>query len=103
MVGVNSDKSVQSLKGPSRPIQTEADRAEILAALSAVDFTIIFAEETPARLIEEVRPDILVKGGDWRPEQIVGSKFVQSYGGKVHSLNFVEGRSTTQMIEKSRK
>jgi len=103
VVGVNSDASVKRLKGPTRPVQNENDRAEILAALGAVDFTVIFTEDTPARLIEKVRPDILVKGGDWKIDQIVGASFVQSYGGKVMSLQFVDGKSTTKIIEKAQK
>lgn len=100
VVGVNSDASVKRLKGASRPLQNENDRAEILAALGCVDFTVLFTEDTPARLIEKVRPDILVKGGDWKIEDIVGGEFVQSYGGQVMSLQFTEGRSTTKIIEK---
>ncbi len=100
VVGVNSDASVKRLKGPTRPIQNENDRAEILAALKAVDFTIIFTEDTPEKLIHSVHPDVLVKGGDWKIEQIVGAEFVLSYGGEVKSLQFVEGRSTTKIIEK---
>ncbi|MEK2646683.1 D-glycero-beta-D-manno-heptose 1-phosphate adenylyltransferase [Bdellovibrio sp. BCCA] len=103
VVGVNADASVKRLKGPTRPVQVEADRAEILAGLWAVDFTVIFTEDTPANLIEKVRPDILVKGGDWKIDQIVGAPFVQSYGGKVMSLQFVDGRSTTKIIEKAQK
>lgn len=101
VVGVNSDASVSRLKGPTRPIQNENDRAEILAALACVDFTVIFTEDTPLELIKRVRPNILTKGGDWKPEQIVGSDFVLASGGTVHSLQFVEGRSTTRIIEKS--
>lgn len=101
VVGVNSDASVKILKGPSRPIQNENDRAEILAALGCVDFTVIFTEETPAKLIETVKPDLLVKGGDWKIDQIVGADFVQSYGGKVMSLQFIDGKSTTKLIEKA--
>lgn len=100
VVGVNSDASVKRLKGPTRPIQTENDRAEILAALGAVDFVVIFTEDTPENLIHAVKPNVLVKGGDWKPEQIVGSSFVLSYGGEVKSLQFVEGRSTTSIIER---
>lgn len=100
VVGVNSDASVKRLKGPTRPIQNENDRAEILAALKAVDFTVIFTEDTPENLIHKVRPHILVKGGDWKINQIVGADFVLSYGGQVKSLQFVEGRSTTKIIEK---
>lgn len=101
-VGVNTDSSVQKLKGPTRPIQNENDRAEILAALASVDATCLFSEETPLELIKQVRPDILVKGGDWKKEQIVGYDFVESYGGKTHSLQFVEGKSTTSLILKSK-
>lgn len=102
VVGVNSDASVKELKGPTRPIQNQDDRAEILAALEAVNATVIFTESTPERLIKNVKPDILVKGGDWTVDQIVGGHFVQSYGGQVMSLQFVEGRSTTKIIEKSK-
>ncbi len=102
-IGVNADASVKRLKGPTRPIQNESDRAEILAALKAVEFTVIFTEDTPENLIHLVRPDILVKGGDWKIETIVGAPFVMSYGGQVMSLQFVDGRSTTKIIEKSQK
>lgn len=103
IVGINTDKSVQKLKGPTRPIQNENDRAEILASLHAVDHTILFAEETPLELIKKIKPDFLVKGGDWKIPQIVGSDFVLSYGGFVRSLQFVNGQSTTSLIEKSQK
>lgn len=103
VVGINSDRSVKALKGEGRPLQLEADRAEILSALSAVNFVVIFDEPTPEKLIHEVEPDILVKGGDWPVEKIVGSDFVQSRGGKVLSLSFVEGRSTTSLVEKASK
>lgn len=102
IVGINSDASVAKLKGPTRPIQNESDRSQILAALKAVDHTIIFSEETPLALIESVKPDVLVKGGDWKTNQIVGSDFVLSYGGAVRSLNFVDGKSTTAIINKSK-
>jgi D-beta-D-heptose 7-phosphate kinase/D-beta-D-heptose 1-phosphate adenosyltransferase len=100
VVGVNSDRSVQELKGPSRPIQNQDDRAEILSALGCVDFVVIFDESTPKKLIESLTPDILVKGGDWKPEQIVGSDWVLAKGGQVLSLQFVEGRSTTEIVSK---
>lgn len=103
VVGVNSDASVKRLKGPTRPVQIENDRAEILAALGAVDFTVIFAEDTPENLIHKVRPDILVKGGDWKIDQIVGAPFVLAHGGQVMSLQFVDGKSTTKLIEKAQK
>ncbi len=103
VVALNTDASVKKLKGPTRPVQTENDRAEILAALGSVDFTLLFDEETPERIIKLIKPDILAKGGDWKIEQIVGAPFVQSYGGQVFSLDFIEGKSTTRLIEKSQK
>ncbi len=103
IVGINSDASVKRLKGPTRPVQNEQDRAEILAALEAVDATILFTEDTPENLIHKVKPDILVKGGDWKIESIVGAPFVMSYGGKVMSLQFVDGKSTTKIIENAQK
>ena len=102
VVGINSDASVQKLKGPTRPVQNEADRAEILASMYAVDFTVIFAEETPSKLIQIVKPNVLVKGGDWKIENIVGAEFVQSLGGKVYSLQFIDGKSTTSLINKTK-
>lgn len=101
VVGINADSSVRRLKGPTRPLQSESDRAEILAALEAVSFTVIFAEDTPADLIEVVRPDVLVKGGDYKIETIVGAPFVLSYGGEVKALSFVDGKSTTNIVKKS--
>lgn len=101
VVGINSDASVKRLKGPTRPVQNEQDRAEILAALEAVDLTVLFVEDTPENLIHQVKPDILVKGGDWKIDSIVGAPFVMSYGGKVMSLQFVDGKSTTKIIEKA--
>ena len=98
VVGVNSDDSVKRLKGPTRPMQTELDRAEILSALSSVDAVVIFKEDTPLELIKSIQPDVLVKGGDWPVEKIVGHEVVLARGGKVESLSFVEGRSTTSII-----
>ncbi|MCB0410892.1 MAG: D-glycero-beta-D-manno-heptose 1-phosphate adenylyltransferase [Bdellovibrionales bacterium] len=103
IVGLNTDQSVQRLKGPDRPVQHQEDRAEILAALSAVDAVILFDDETPINLIHIIRPDVLVKGGDWPPENIVGYEFVTSYDGKVKSLQFVKGKSTTNIFEKIKK
>ena len=100
VVGVNSDLSVRGLKGPERPLQVELDRAEVLAALGSVSFVTIFDEETPLKLIELVSPDVLVKGGDWTPDKIVGGAFVLARGGIVKSLPFVEGRSTSKVVEK---
>ncbi len=101
IVGINTDASVKTLKGPLRPIQNENDRAEILAALKCVTHTILFGEETPLNLIKKILPDVLVKGGDWKPEQIVGSDVVLANGGSVQSLIFIDGKSTTALIEKS--
>ena len=101
IVGLNTDKSVQKLKGPTRPIQNENDRMEILAGLACVDFVTLFDEDTPLELIRFVKPQVLVKGGDWKPEQIVGSDFVLSQGGSVKSLQFVQGKSTTSLVAKS--
>lgn len=103
VVGVNSDASVKRLKGPTRPIQTESDRAEILLSLKAVDHAIIFNDDTPESIIKAIRPDVLVKGGDWKVDQIVGADFVLANGGQVKSLTFIDGKSTTKLIEKSQK
>ncbi len=103
VVALNTDASVQKLKGPTRPVQKEEDRAEILAALGCVDHTFLFSEETPEKVIRKIKPDFLVKGGDWAVSQIVGSEVVLSYGGKVLSLPFVDGKSTTSLIAKAQK
>ncbi|MBN1684622.1 MAG: bifunctional D-glycero-beta-D-manno-heptose-7-phosphate kinase/D-glycero-beta-D-manno-heptose 1-phosphate adenylyltransferase HldE [Gammaproteobacteria bacterium] len=102
IVAVNSDDSVRRLKGKERPINSLARRMAVLAGLSAVDWVIPFSEDTPERLICKVLPDVLVKGGDWHPEQIAGSKCVLANGGEVKSLDFVEGHSSTAIIEKIR-
>jgi D-beta-D-heptose 7-phosphate kinase/D-beta-D-heptose 1-phosphate adenosyltransferase len=101
VVGLNSDSSVKKIKGAGRPINKESDRVKVLSALSFVDYIISFNETTPENLIKKVRPDILVKGGDWKIEDIVGGAFVRSRGGKVKSIPFVKGYSTTSIIEKS--
>ena len=100
MVGLNNDASVRKLKGNSRPIVEENSRASVLAALRVVDAVIFFGEETPARLIEKVLPDVLVKGGDYRAEEIVGYQTVTRNGGNVKVLPFLEGHSTSSIIEK---
>ena len=100
VVGLDTDESVRGLKGPGRPIQNENDRAEILSALSCVDFVTHFGNGDPLPLIEAIRPDVLVKGGDWPVEKIVGSKFVLENGGEVIPLQFVDGRSTTNIVDK---
>ncbi len=103
VVAVNADASVRRLKGPDRPVNSQKDRAEVLASLASVDYVAVFMEDTPEKTIKVLRPDWLVKGGDWKKKDIVGSDFVESYGGKVRSLPFVEGRSTTGIFEKVRR
>ncbi len=100
IVGLNSDESVKRLKGPQRPINNENDRMFVLSQLKSVDFVEIFTEETPLNLILKISPQVLVKGGDWKIDQIVGAKEVISRGGEVFSLNFVDGYSTTSVIQK---
>jgi D-beta-D-heptose 7-phosphate kinase/D-beta-D-heptose 1-phosphate adenosyltransferase len=98
VVGLNSDASVRRIKEKGRPVFPEGDRAVVLAALAAVDYVVIFDEDTPLSLIEELRPQVLVKGGDWREEDIVGAKEVKSWGGRVVSVSYLEGYSTTGVI-----
>ncbi len=100
IVAVNTNDSVSRLKGPARPINDLADRMGVLAALRAVDWVVPFNEDTPARLIKRVLPDVLVKGGDYRIEDIAGSDVVLANGGKVKTLDFRQGFSTTQIIQK---
>lgn len=100
VVGVNSDASVKKLKGESRPINSEYDRAFVLDGLKAVDYTVIFEEDTPEDLIAYLKPSVHVKGGDYKKEDLPETKIVESYGGKVVILNFVEGKSTTNIINK---
>lgn len=99
VVGLNSDDSVRRLKGPTRPINGEKERAFVLASLACVDYVIVFEEDTPKELIETVRPDVLVKGGDYDITTIVGADFVQRNGGTVTTIPFVEGFSSTRIIE----
>jgi D-sedoheptulose 7-phosphate isomerase len=101
VVGINSDRSVRAIKGPSRPLQSEEARKTVLLGLKSVDEVVIFDELTPERVISEVRPDVLVKGGDWKIEEIVGADLVTSYGGKVMSLPLVDGHSTTEIIDRT--
>jgi len=98
VVGLNSDASVRRLKGSGRPVTPESERAEILAALAAVDAVVVFGEDTPLRLIEAVEPDVLVKGGDWALEAIVGREFVEARGGRVLTLPVIPGRSTSALL-----
>ena len=99
VVGLNTDASVRRLKGESRPINDETARATVLASLNCIDAVVLFDEDTPYELIKAVRPDVLVKGADYKPEDIVGYDIVTSYGGKVETVDLVEGYSTTGMIE----
>lgn len=100
VVGLNRDESVKRLKGDQRPIKDEINRSFLLASLACVDAVVLFPEDTPLKLIQVIRPHVLVKGGDWKPSQIVGSDIVLGDGGMVKSLAFVEGHSTTSLIKK---
>ena len=100
VVGVNSDSSVRRLKGNSRPINKEKDRAAVISALWFVDYVTIFNEDTPEVLVRSIKPDIMVKGSDWRGKRIAGADFVKSRGGRVRMVKFVKGYSTTSVIKK---
>ncbi len=100
VLGLNSDDSVRRIKGAPRPIISEKDRAFVVAALQCVDLVVIFEQDTPYELIRLLKPDILVKGGDWKTEDIVGADIVQAYGGKVLSLPYRSGISTTELFRK---
>ena len=98
IVGVNTDKCIQNIKGKNRPIQNESSRVSILASLSCIDAVVPFDEETPKQLIELIQPNTLVKGSDYKIEDVVGSDFVISYGGNVKTIPFLEGYSTSHII-----
>ena len=100
IVGLNSDASVRRLKGNKRPLQKQADRAAIVVSLKPVDYVVLFGEDTPERLIETIRPDILVKGADYKVREIVGARFVKSYGGKVRRVRLSAGRSSSKLFKK---
>ena len=100
VVGINSDESVRRLKGPSRPLQPEQDRAEILAGLACVDYVVSFHQDTPIVLIERLKPDVLVKGADWPVDKIVGRDVVEQSGGTVATISYVKGISTSGLIER---
>jgi D-beta-D-heptose 7-phosphate kinase/D-beta-D-heptose 1-phosphate adenosyltransferase len=102
IVALNSDSSVKRIKGPSRPIFPQAERAELIAALEMVDYVTIFDEPDPRRIIKALKPNVLVKGGDWK-DNIVGQEIVEEDGGKVTSIPYLEGYSTTRIIERMRK
>ncbi len=100
VLGLNTDESVKRLKGPTRPIQSENDRAVVLAGLWAIDLVVLFPDDTPYKLITTLLPDILIKGGDYTFDTIVGAVEVTESGGEVRTINFVEGKSTTNIINK---
>ena len=100
IVGLNSDSSVRRLKGHKRPFQKQADRAAIVVSLKPVDYVVFFGEDTPERLIEAIRPDILVKGADYKVNEIVGARFVKSYGGKIRRVRLSVGHSSSDLIKK---
>ena len=103
VLALNSDSSVRSLKGKERPLVPEKERAEIIAALEFIDFVTIFPELTPLELINYLKPDFLIKGGDWSEENIVGRKEIKEWGGRVAIIPEVEGKSTTNIVEKIKK
>jgi D-beta-D-heptose 7-phosphate kinase/D-beta-D-heptose 1-phosphate adenosyltransferase len=103
IVGLNSDRSVRRIKGPQRPVNKQRDRAEVLAALECVDWITVFHEDTPYRLIQAVKPDILIKGADWKGKTVVGEDIVNANGGCVELVTYVKGLSTTHIIETIRK
>jgi D-beta-D-heptose 7-phosphate kinase/D-beta-D-heptose 1-phosphate adenosyltransferase len=102
VVGVNSDKSVSRIKGPGRPIVPQLDRVGMISALGFVNYVVVFDEDTPLRLIEQVRPDVLVKGEDWKGKEVVGQEIVQARGGKIEFVTLLKGISTTQLIKRIR-
>jgi rfaE bifunctional protein nucleotidyltransferase chain/domain len=99
VVALNSDRSVRAIKGPDRPVNAEEERAEILLSLACVDAVVIFDEDTPHQIISTVQPDVLVKGADWGPADIIGRDVVEQRGGRVIRIPLVEGQSTTALIE----
>lgn len=99
IVGVNTDRSVRTYKDPSRPVNPEQDRIKVLTALACVDYAILFNDPTPLRLIQKIRPDVLVKGADWAIKDIVGAREVLSWGGRVRRIRLVKGRSSTRVIK----
>lgn len=100
IIALNSDKSVKSIKGPDRPINNENDRAEILNALSFVDYTVLFDEDTPMNLLAKLKPDVHTKGADYTVETLPEAKIIMENGGRIEFITFVEGKSTTSIIEK---
>ena len=103
IVGLNSDASVKRLKGVNRPVNDQKSRATLLASTQFTDGVIIFEQDTPEELIHAIQPDVLIKGGDWKKEDIVGSEFVESYGGQVKTIPYLKGFSTSSIIERSKR
>ncbi len=103
VVGINSDASVRLLKGPPRPIQTQAERAELLAGFSCVDYVTVFNEQDPLRIISNIRPNVLVKGSDWGRNDIIGRDVVEAAGGVVRRVPLIKGHSTSRLVNKIRK
>jgi len=102
IVAINSDRSVQAIKGPSRPVLTESDRAELIAAMEMVDYVVLFDEPDPYSLIATLEPDVLVKGGDWSAGQIIGADVVEQKGGRVVVVPYLKGFSTSELSENNR-
>ena len=100
VVGLNSDSSIKKIKGETRPIVKQKDRAEVLSALTSVDYVIIFNDPTPIKLIEAIKPDVLVKGADWKRGSIVGEDVLKTYKGKIARIKLAKGRSTTDIVGK---
>lgn len=100
VVALNSDDSIRRLKGPSRPILSQAERSEVMASLEAVDYVTIFEEDTPRSIVLQLRPHILVKGGDWGANEIIGREEIEADGGRVERIPYIEGSSTTSIIDK---
>jgi D-beta-D-heptose 7-phosphate kinase/D-beta-D-heptose 1-phosphate adenosyltransferase len=100
VVGLNSDASIRRIKGPGRPVNRQEDRVMVLSELESVDYVVLFEEDTPMKLLRAIRPDVLVKGGDYRRSEVVGGKFIESYGGRVELVPLVKGRSTTNIIRR---
>jgi D-beta-D-heptose 7-phosphate kinase/D-beta-D-heptose 1-phosphate adenosyltransferase len=102
VVAINSDASVRALKGPDRPVMSDVERSEVIAALAAVDYVVIFEELDPEKVIRALEPDLLVKGGDWSVDQVAGRQFVEGWGGRVCTLPYVEGASSSRLLRRIR-
>jgi rfaE bifunctional protein nucleotidyltransferase chain/domain len=100
IVAMNSDSSVKAIKGPSRPIMPEIDRVELIAAMEMVDYVVVYDEPDPYDLIAAIKPNVLAKGGDWSPDKIIGADIVERHGGRVAVIPYLEGFSTTEIIER---